>query len=93
MQAFGNGTPMLAPSGYVGTVDGEKCVGCGACAEACPFGALSVQDGALAIAGDACMGCGVCVAKCPQGALSLSRDPAKGEPLRVHDLISTHAAS
>ena len=87
MQAFGNGTPMLAPSGYVSTVDKERCVGCGACVEVCPFGALSMEDGAVAIDGDACMGCGVCVAKCPQVALSLSRDPAKGEPLRIRDLI------
>jgi len=93
MQAFGNGTPMLAPSGYVSTVDKERCVGCGACVEVCPFGALSMKDGVLAIDGDACMGCGVCVAKCPQEALSLSRDPAKGEPLRIRDLISSHAAS
>jgi ferredoxin len=88
MQAFGSGTPMLAPSGYVSTVDEARCVDCGACAEVCPFGALSMEDGALVIDDDACMGCGVCVAKCPQEALSLSQDPAKGEPLRIRELLA-----
>ncbi len=87
MRAYRNGTPMLAPSGYVSTVGEERCVGCGACAETCPFDALSVEDGAPVIDEEACMGCGVCVAKCPQAALSLVQDPAKGEPLRIRDLI------
>ena len=36
---------------------------------------------------DACMGCGVCVTHCPQEALSLQRDPAKGEPLEIRELM------
>jgi len=89
MQAWEHGTPMLASSGYVASVDRETCVGCGACAEACPFEALGVPKGALAIDRDACMGCGVCVAACPQGALSLERDPAKGKPLQVREVLSS----
>jgi NAD-dependent dihydropyrimidine dehydrogenase PreA subunit len=88
MLAFGNGTPMLASSGYVCEADSARCVACGSCVEACPFGALAIEDGALAIDVEACMGCGVCVAKCPQEALSLTRDPAKGEPLRIEELLS-----
>ncbi len=88
MQAWQNGTPMLASSGYVCSVDRSECVACGACAEACPFDALAVEHEALTIDRNACMGCGVCVAACPRGALSLERDLAKGEPLRIHDLVS-----
>lgn len=90
MRAFRNGTPMLASSGYVAALDEAACVGCGACVETCPFDALSLRDdvdGVVVIDREACMGCGVCVAACPQDALSLSRDPAKGEPLWIDDLV------
>ena len=92
VQAWQHGTPMLASSGYVCRADDEKCVGCGVCAEACPFAALSVVNGGIVVDGDACMGCGVCVAKCPQEVLSLLRDPAKGEPLRIRDLLPSGSA-
>jgi ferredoxin len=89
MQAQRNGTPMLASSGYVASADADLCTGCGVCADSCPFGALSrsTDDGIAAVDTDACMGCGVCVSRCTQGALSLVRDPSKGEPLEIRQLI------
>ncbi|MBN1640820.1 MAG: 4Fe-4S binding protein [Anaerolineae bacterium] len=87
MQAHRNGTPMLAPSGYVSEVDGERCIGCGVCAEYCQFGAISVPDGRAVVDVAACMGCGVCVAKCEQGAMALVREPSKGEPLEIETLV------
>ena len=92
MQAWRHGTPMLASSGYVAKVDRAACVACGSCAEICPFGALSVREGTLVLDATACMGCGVCVGACPQGALSLKRDRAKGEPLRVRELVGDRMA-
>ncbi len=88
MQAFAHGVPMLASSGYVASCSRERCVACGRCAEVCPFGVLTVQDGTLAIDAERCMGCGVCVSKCPAAALCLVRDPAKPEPLDVRQFPS-----
>jgi Pyruvate/2-oxoacid:ferredoxin oxidoreductase delta subunit len=89
MQAWHNGIPMLASSGYVSQVDADQCIGCGACVEFCQFGALSVSDGVAVADSAICMGCGVCVHKCEQKALSLARDPSKGEPLEIRELMSS----
>ena len=86
MQAHQNGTPMLASSGYISRVDADLCVGCGICADACQFGALSVQDGTAIVDVAACMGCGVCVTRCTEGAVALTRDPSRGEPLEIREL-------
>jgi ferredoxin len=91
MQAHRNGTPMLASSGYVCQVDAVLCAGCGACAEICPFGALSVTTGVSVVDVPRCMGCGVCVDGCPQGALQLVRDSARGVPLELDRLMAAAA--
>jgi len=91
MQAWRNGTPMLASSGYIAELDAERCVGCGACAGICPFDAITVVDGRAVIDRARCMGCGVCVAACPQSALALERDASKGEPLHVRDPEASRA--
>lgn len=87
MQAQQRGTPMLTSSGYVSQVDEALCLGCGDCAETCQFGALSLVNHQAYIDEDKCMGCGVCVSHCEQGALSLRREPSKGEPLEIFNLI------
>lgn len=48
----------------------ERCIGCGACSEACPFGAIQLLDG-KAIKCDLCGGDPACVKRCPPGALKL----------------------
>jgi len=83
MQAQRNGTPMLISSGYVAQVDVTACIGCGTCAERCPFDAMTVRDGHAFVDTGACMGCGVCVHGCPQGALSLRREGARPAPLEI----------
>ncbi len=93
MQANRNGTPMLASSGYVVRRTAEACIACGQCVEACPFSALSLNEGALRIDESACMGCGVCVDRCSQNALALVREPAKGEPLILSELLADEPAS
>ncbi len=83
MQAQRNGVPMLASSGYVSTVDEDRCIGCGDCNTFCQFQALEVVDGVNHVAYEKCMGCGVCISKCPQDALTLVRDVNKGQPLEI----------
>jgi uncharacterized Fe-S center protein len=53
--------------------DGEKCAGCGSCAEHCPEEALLVEKkGSVpAVARPRCIGCGECVAFCTKGAIQL----------------------
>jgi len=91
MRSWQRGIPMLASSGYVARVDEVLCAGCGQCADHCQFEAIAVDNGYACVNVAACMGCGVCVSHCPQEAISLLRDPAKGEPLEIQQLIA-HAA-
>jgi ferredoxin len=82
IQAQRHGTPMLISSGYTSRVDLQRCMECGACVAACPFGAVSL-NGHLAIDVATCMGCGVCVSTCRHDALALVRDERKPAPLEV----------
>src|SRR4030043_1257675 len=53
-------------------VDEDRCTACGACVEACPEQAISV-DSIVAIDPGRCTGCGECIPQCPNEALTLAR--------------------
>jgi ferredoxin len=93
MQAQRQGVPMLASSGYISQISAERCVACGACVRACPFGALSIDDGRADVNVERCMGCGVCISRCEREALVLVRDPSKGEPLELDRLMANAAGA
>ncbi|MEE4352405.1 MAG: FAD-dependent oxidoreductase [Desulfatiglans sp.] len=63
-------------SPLVSQVDSEKCIGCGLCAEICPFGAIELEE----VEGKgkraknivaSCKGCGLCASSCPQKAIDM----------------------
>mgnify|MGYP001133246150 FL=1 len=51
-------------------IDREKCIGCGACVEVCPFDALRME-GDVAAANEKCTLCRACLNVCPVDAISL----------------------
>jgi Fe-S-cluster-containing dehydrogenase component len=51
-------------------VNKNKCAGCRACLNACPFGAIEIdQDGKAIINPEKCRGCGRCQRACPFEAI------------------------
>ena len=66
---------IVVASGSVCTVDEKKCMGCGACAEICTYGALEVretkQGRKVFVNPVLCKGDGLCNTKCPTGAIQL----------------------
>ncbi|MEJ5358888.1 MAG: 4Fe-4S binding protein [Desulfobacterales bacterium] len=81
IQAWRNGVPMLAPSGYRPRIVTAACRGCGTCRARCPFGAIALTEGLARVNPRRCLGCGLCAEACPAGAVHLERAPETAAPL------------
>jgi Pyruvate/2-oxoacid:ferredoxin oxidoreductase delta subunit len=92
MHAHRHGTPMLASSGYRAEIESVDCIGCETCVPYCQFDALHMDAFSAVIDPEKCMGCGICVDKCVQNAIHLIRDPSKGMPLEIHQLMEQAAS-
>jgi nitroreductase/NAD-dependent dihydropyrimidine dehydrogenase PreA subunit len=57
----------------------ELCSKCGICAEVCPSGLISIEEGPQERMIENCIACGHCVAACPQGALDNRKAPLAGQ--------------
>lgn len=55
-------------------VGARVCTLCGACAEACPFSAISMEDDRLHFDQESCQNCGICVETCPEGVIVQKED-------------------
>jgi len=64
----------------------DRCLQCGACAEACPSGAIDPLDSRL-IDQKKCITCCACIKSCPQGARAMKPGPVKDAQQR---LITLH---
>lgn len=69
--------PSVPPEGFRGKpeFDLQKCVGCGACAQTCPMGAINVTDGlerSIRVWYGKCGFCGRCQDVCPEEAIRLT---------------------
>jgi ferredoxin len=56
------------------------CIGCGKCAKACTFEAITVVDNLAYIDDAKCKLCRKCVTECPTGAILAVNFPVKREP-------------
>jgi len=71
-----SGAPRRLP-----VVDPARCLGCHACADACPYDVLEVRRYVAVVARpDACCGAGPCEARCPNGSLVLRSPEANPAP-------------
>jgi pyruvate formate lyase activating enzyme len=65
----------------------ENCTGCGACAQACPQGAIEIIEGRSRTNRTLCLGCGKCAEVCPNEARNLM-----GRNVTAHDVFEELAA-
>jgi Fe-S-cluster-containing hydrogenase component 2 len=70
-------------------LDGDLCISCMKCVEACPFGAMYAHSEVdLPIKCDMCGGAPKCVEHCPKGAIRLIPEEALGEAKRISNVLS-----
>lgn len=56
-------------------VNKNSCASCGACAEACPKGAIEILRGCYAVVDkNSCVGCGLCSRTCPAGCIEIKTE-------------------
>lgn len=71
--------PAITSSQVIGipvpAVDKEACTGCGRCAQACRYNALTCIKGRVLVFSELCHGCGGCLLACPTHAITETEHP------------------
>jgi thioredoxin reductase/NAD-dependent dihydropyrimidine dehydrogenase PreA subunit len=71
-------------------IDGNSCLGCYACVDACPYDVLQVERYVAFVARpEACCGLSLCEQVCPNGSLTVSDGEAIDDRPRVNDLMES----
>ena len=55
----------------IASIDQDLCLGCGLCAESCPYVAITIEDGKATLEEVLCKSCGTCASLCPEHAISM----------------------
>ncbi|MBU0703120.1 MAG: 4Fe-4S binding protein [Chloroflexi bacterium] len=65
------------------TLEAERCIGCGCCAQVCPRGVFTVEEIATLPHTDRCEQCGACIVQCPTDALTFTTPDGEQIPPEV----------
>ena len=54
------------------SIDVELCKGCAACADACPFDAITIINDKAVLNDDLCINCKMCIRECQNKSITLT---------------------
>jgi heterodisulfide reductase subunit A len=69
-------------------VDDTICIGCANCFGACPYHAVTMQNGVATVTDSECQACGICVVECPAHAIQLRNFRDKQISAQVDGLLA-----
>lgn len=83
VESLNNSGKSRLHQGLIPLLSEEKCSFCGACADQCQWGAISLECCNISVNKDLCGGCGICSAACSSGAVRFEKDQKETFQRRV----------